>query len=267
MPEAWVIVDTGSTDETPAIAAAAARDHPWIHVLALADDGGVARGGPIARAFEAGLEAVAPPPDVVIKLDADITMRSDYFARLLAEFDADATLGIASGIGYERDADGAWRQRHVTDGHVWGAARAYRWQCLQQILPLEARMGWDGVDELKAGAHGWRTGTLRHIPFRHNRREGERDGNRRAAWAAGGSAAHYMGYRPTYIVARTLHHALRDTSAVGLLLGYLAAAVRREPRCPDAAARRFLRKKQSLRHLPARMREANRKRELEGRSA
>src|SRR4051812_41748323 len=82
LPEAWIIVDTGSTDETAAIAAAAAGDYPWIRVLALPDDGGVARGGPIARAFEAGLEAL-DPCDVVIKLDADITMRSDYFSRLL----------------------------------------------------------------------------------------------------------------------------------------------------------------------------------------
>src|SRR3954452_23683038 len=32
-PVEWVIVDDGSTDATPAIAAAAARDHDWIHVV------------------------------------------------------------------------------------------------------------------------------------------------------------------------------------------------------------------------------------------
>jgi hypothetical protein len=151
---------------------------------------------------------------------------------------------------------------------VWGAARAYRWACLQQILPLEARMGWDGVDELKAGARGWRTETLRHLPFRHNRREGERDGaRRRAFWAKSGGAAHYMGYRPSYVLARTLHHALRDRAALALLWAYAAASIRRDPRCPDADARAFLRNKQRLRHLPSRMREANRRRETEHQQA
>ncbi len=36
--------------------------------------------------------------------------------------------------------------------------------------------GWDGIDEFKANARGWRTMTFEDLPFRHHRREGERDG-------------------------------------------------------------------------------------------
>ena len=38
----------------------------------------------------------------------------------------------------------------MTGSTVWGATRAYRWECLQQVLPLEERLGWDGIDEFKA---------------------------------------------------------------------------------------------------------------------
>jgi hypothetical protein len=76
-----------------------------------------------------------------------------------------------------------------------------------------------------------------------------------------------MGYRPSYIVARTLHHALREPAALALLGGYATKAIRREPRLADPAARAFLREKQSLRNLPARMREARRKREVESGTA
>ena len=123
--------------------------------------------------------ALQPPPirpDVVVKLDADTSFAPDYFERLLAEFAADPALGMASGTCVERK-DGEWRERHVTGTTVWGASRAYRRQCLTDVLPLEQRMGWDGVDEFRANSRGWKTHTFKELPFRHHRREGERDGS------------------------------------------------------------------------------------------
>ena len=48
-----------------------------------------------------------------MKLDADITLDPDHFERLLAEFERNPRLGVASGTCYEIHADGKWRQRHV----------------------------------------------------------------------------------------------------------------------------------------------------------
>ena len=91
-------------------------------------------------------------PDVVVNVDADVTMEPDYFERLLEALERDPSLGIASGSAWEPH-DGVWRQRFViTGGTVWGATRAYRWACLQDVLPLEERHGWDGIDQLKARA-------------------------------------------------------------------------------------------------------------------
>ena len=108
------------------------------------------------RAFTAGLDALHPAADVVVKLDADISMEPDHFARLLAEFEQEPRLGIAGGIGYEEQEDGTWRQRHGTGAAVWGACRAYRVECLREILPLEEHMGWDTLDLMKAQVKGWR---------------------------------------------------------------------------------------------------------------
>ena len=126
------------------------------------------------------------PPDVVVKVDADISFEPDYFERLLARFAADPALGIASGSAFELERRVA--RRHVTGTTVWGASRAYRWDCLQDVLPLEERMAWDGVDEFKANARGWHTTTFEDLPFRHHRPEGERDGapGGRARTRAGG---------------------------------------------------------------------------------
>jgi glycosyltransferase involved in cell wall biosynthesis len=253
-PAAWVIVDNGSTDHTAAVARALERKHAWIRTLDVPGERSPQRGRPIVRAFHAAIATFGDLPDVVVNLDADISVEPEYFARLLAEFGDDPRLGIAGGTCHERNR-GVWRPRHVTGTTVWGASRAYRRGCLEHVLPLEERLGWDGIDEFKANAAGWRTATF-DIPFRHHRREGERDGGRRRARAAQGRTAHYVGYRPWYLTLRALFNAGRDPAALAMLWGYAGAAAAGEPRCADQAVRAYVRSQQSLRRLPLRAREA-----------
>jgi biofilm PGA synthesis N-glycosyltransferase PgaC len=253
-PRSWIVVDNGSTDGTAEYLRALSRAHPWIH---LCESGAVEapeRGGPIVRAFHRGLAELELAVDVVVKLDADVSMHSDYFERLLQAFADDPKIGIASGGGHELGKDGVWRLRGVSTEQAWGASRAYRWECLQQVLPLEEAMGWDGIDQVKAAAHGWWTGTITSIPFKHHRFEGERDGPPSAGWEAQGRASYYMGYRLSYLLLRTLHHSRRDPAAFAMLRGYLDAVRRRAPRCPDASLRAQLREQQRLRAIFPRLR-------------
>jgi hypothetical protein len=200
------------------------------------------------------LSRLSKPVDVVVKLDADLSFEPDYFERLLGAFDSDPRLGIASGICLER-IGGEWRPLYGTRSHVWGAARAYRRFCLEQVLPLEEHEGWDEIDAIKAQLRGWHVGTLFDLPFRHHRPEGNRDGQLHR-WRSQGEAAHYMGYRSGYLAVRALYRARRDPRALALLWGYAVAAIGRRPRCGDADVRRFLRREQSLVKLLPRMREA-----------
>ncbi len=254
-PHRWVIVENGSTDGTPEIARELERMDPRTVLVTQTVEGRAERGGPIVRALEAGLGALGVLPDVLVTVDADVTMGPDYFERLLLEFERDETLGIASGSAWELE-NGRWRQRFVTGGTVWGATRAYRWACLQDVLPLEARHGWDGVDELKARARGWTTRTFIDLGFQHHRSEGHRDGSRWAHWRANGDTAYFLGYRPWYLLARAAHQIRRDPAAFGLVVGYASARVRRSERLDDAGARAVLRSDQSIAQLLRRRREA-----------
>ena len=254
-PSAWVIVDTGSTDETPALALELAAGELWISALELRGEAVLERGGPIVRAFEAGLESLAKRPDVIVKLDADLSFEPVYFERLLSRFVAEPRLGMASGTCYELER-GEWRQRHVTGSTVWGAARAYRRECLHEVLPLEQRMGWDGVDEFRANALAWNTEVYQELPFCHHRREGQRDGSARRARFAQGQAARYLGYRFWYLVLRALWHARREPAAAAMIQGYLTAALRGGPSLANTEARSYLRRQQRLRMLPLRVLEA-----------
>ncbi len=254
-PDAWIIVDNGSADGTLELARELERQREWIQAVSAPGSRTAAPGQPIVRAFHRGLRQLPGAVDVLIKVDADVSMDPIYFDRLLAAFDADSSLGIASGSCYEHEA-GAWRATRVTGDHVRGATRAYRWECLQAVLPLEERVGWDTIDELKAAVLGWRTGIVSDLPFYHHRRVGQRDGRRWSRWATQGRAAYYIGYRFPYLLLRSIYRARTDPVALAMVGGYLSALARREGRCSDAAVRRNLRRQQGLRQLPSRIREA-----------
>jgi poly-beta-1,6-N-acetyl-D-glucosamine synthase len=259
-PRTWLIVDNGSQDGTVELASSLTAEHGWIEFLSVPGAAAAERGAPIVRSLHAGIDELATDaPGFVVNVDADVSMEPDYFARLLDRFDADPELGIASGSAFELQ-DGEWRQRHVTGSTVWGASRAYRWACLQEILPFEERVAWDGIDEFKANARGWRTHAFEDLPFKHHRREGERDGSWRARRNQG-HAAYYVGYRPWYLVLRALFNARRDPASLGMIAGYVAAFVRREPQSRDQDARAYLRRQQSVRTLRLRSLEATGRRD------
>jgi hypothetical protein len=84
---------------------------------------------------------------------------------------------------------------------------------------------------------------------------GRRDGSRFRARAAEGIAAHYMGYRFSYLFVRSLWHARRDPAALGMVWGWIGAVLRRERPCEDPAIRDYVRRQQAARHFARRFRE------------
>jgi UDP-N-acetylglucosamine transferase subunit ALG13 len=258
-PAAWIVADDGSTDATPAIVSELMREHSWIALERVEPDARpLSRGrrqGRCLLTLQRGVAALPVPPDLLVKIDADVSFAPDYFERLVAAFAADPRLGLASGVRRERER-GRWVVRHVSGTSVEAQCRTYRWQCWLDVLPLEPRMGWDGIDEAKAVLRGWRTHVIGDLSFDHHRSIGERDGARFRARLAEGEAAHYMGYRPSYLLLRALWHGRREPAALGLLAGYAQAAVSGRSRCPDADARGYVRRQQAARRLGARLREA-----------
>jgi glycosyltransferase involved in cell wall biosynthesis len=255
LPLAWNVVDNGSTDGTAHVALALAEQHSWVRVLQSAPTDKAEPGLPIVRAFVAGLAVLETQPDVVVKLDADVSFAPDHFERLLRAFGRDSRLGIAGGVCFELE-DGEWRPTHVTGAHVRGAVRAYRRACLESISPLEEGLGWDTIDEVKAAVLGWRTEVVGELRFDHHRSLGARDGLFWSRAHRQGRAARYMGYRFSYLVARALFRARKDPAALAMIWGYCASALQREPVLADERVRAEVRRTQRLSDLPLRAREA-----------
>jgi glycosyltransferase involved in cell wall biosynthesis len=254
-PRSWIIVDNGSTDATPALITELEARCAWIRGATSPPTIRPEPGAPVVQAVQTGLAELGRNDDVVVKLDADVSFGHDYFERLLQAFEADPRLGIAGGECLELD-DGEWRAVHVTSSHVRGAVRAYRQDCLDTVLPLVEGLGWDTVDELQASVHGWRVAVVPGLQFRHHRALGARDGLPWSRAVRQGEAAHYLGYRFWYLVARSLFRARTSGTALGMLWGYAGSAIAQRPVHPDAAVREELRRRQALVALPTRIREA-----------
>ena len=249
-PLEWVVVDDGSTDRTPELVRELGTDHPWIrlHTEAQREGGALEQGRRHGRPLDGlkrGVAQLSVVPDVVVKVDADVDIDPDYFETLLERFADDPLLGIASGSCYELE-DGEWVRRTKVEGTVWGASRAYRWNCVPDMMSLEPSMGWDGLDELKVQLRGMHTQSFTELQFRHHRPEGGRERSRLHQGAALGRASWYMGYRPSYLVLRSVYRAREEPAALAMMWGYASSALRRSPRCPDVQLVHELRSRQRL---------------------
>lgn len=248
-PTRWVVIDNGSDDRTIEVARELARTRNWMTVTTVPGETRAVPGAPVVRAFHAGLCELGDLPEIVVKLDADTSMEPEHFERLTRAFSEDDSLGIASGTCLELAEDGSWQPVRVASGHVRGAVRAYRRECLEQVLPLVERVGWDGIDGWKAAVRGWRTWMLPDLDFYHHRPVGARDGAPTSRWRTQGAAAWFMGYRFSYLLLRTLYRAKSDRAAFAMLGGYLRAAAGREVRYQDPDVREYIRRTQTLRAL------------------
>ena len=84
LPQKWVIVSDGSTDETDDIARKYMAEHPWIELVRMPERAERHFAGKV-QAFNAGYAKLCDTPyDVIVSLDADISFEEDYFAFLLA---------------------------------------------------------------------------------------------------------------------------------------------------------------------------------------
>ena len=249
-PGRWIIIDDGSTDATPQIVEEAALENPWIEVHHLAKDRPRAAGGEsvIMQFLPARMWSEY---DYILRLDADLTFESGMVERLIQEFDAAPNLGIAGATLLERNPEGIWQEARQPGFHTRGAVKLYRRGCFEAIDGLDAGLGWDTLDEIRAMMHGYTTHSFAHIQARHHRTQGTADGIVKGRLAAG-RAAYRIGYSPLFMFARSLWRSLHPPFVLGglaLLAGYCEGYVRGLPKAVTPDVESFVRRQQRLRLL------------------
>jgi poly-beta-1,6-N-acetyl-D-glucosamine synthase len=247
-PDLWLIVDDGSTDETPRILDEWAVKLPFLKLMRTTKRP-VGRDGLAtaaeAIAFNRALRSVAPEEFTHVgKLDGDIELPPDYFRRLLDRFAVEEALGIAGGRLLEDHGQG-WRATDTgPEHHVRGAVKTYSRECLEAIGGgIEERLGWDTIDEVAARMRGYTTRTLRELDALHLRPVASRGGVVRGRVRLG-RAAYILRYSPWWVALKSVKvGATRPyvLGGLGYFWGYLDAALtERESRVSDPEFARFV---------------------------
>lgn len=247
-PALWIIVDDGSTDETPQILEQYAAKHPWIKVIHRPDRGERVLGSGVMEAFYAGYDTIDPEQfDFICKLDLDLRLPLHYFSALMDKMQSDPRLGACSGKPYfVQDETGLAISEKCGDEHAVGMTKFYRSSCFQQIGGFVKELMWDGIDTHRCRMLGWKAASWdgMNLRFIHLRPMG----TSHKSWITGrirhGRGQYFMGTSPLYMTASALYRIFHPPMFVGcfaMLWGYFKAMFTGGKRYNDPAFRRFLR--------------------------
>jgi poly-beta-1,6-N-acetyl-D-glucosamine synthase len=231
-----LLVDDGSSDDSPRIARAFADEHAYAQPLNRPrrnQDTDRLAGASELRAFQWAVSELRPQYDLVAKLDADLELTSRLFEQVVAAFERDPRLGIAGAELSVAGPGGTWRRERSAEWHVRGATKFYRRACYEQVSPLPAILGWDTIDEARARMQGWRVAIVSDEPdTRHLRSTGSYDGLlrgfRRRGVAAWGYGAHPLNVLFSALVR--MRERPRLLGGLAYLWGWINAAIRGAPR-------------------------------------
>ena len=192
-PALWVIVDDGSTDETPAIVEEYAARLPYLRLVRRGDRGRRTVGPGVIEAFNAGYATIDPLDfEYICKLDLDLDLPAGYFEGLVRRMEAEPRVGTTSGKPwFVHPRTGALEPEVCGDEMSVGMTKFYRRSCFTEIGGFVQQVMWDGIDCHRARMLGWMAESLNDEspPFRSSPAAGRqlsRDVDR----------AHTGGFRP-----------------------------------------------------------------------
>jgi glycosyltransferase involved in cell wall biosynthesis len=248
-PAKWVIVDDGSSDDTPRILEAYRARYDWIEVVTRKDRGHRAVGPGVIDAFYAGYAAIDPDDyEYLCKLDLDLRLPQDYFEELMRRMEANPRIGTCSGKSYI-EQDGRRVSERKGDETSLGMTKFYRVSCFKEIGGFVREVMWDGIDCHRCRMNGWIACSWDdpEIRFVHLRPMGSSQQNIYVGRMRHGYGQYFMGTGFPYMLASAAFRLSERPYVLGSLAtlwGWLKSAMESKPRYEDAEFRRFLRRYQ-----------------------
>lgn len=247
-PARWVIVDDGSTDDTPQILAEYARMHDWIEIVTRSDRGRRAVGPGVIDAFYAGLDAIDLDDfKYLCKFDLDLEIPPTYFERVIEQMESTPRQANFSGKPYLREKDGRLTSERLGDENAVGQIKLYRVTAFKEIGGFVRQVSWDGIDGHMCRMKGWIARSEDHpeLRFIHLRQMGS---SQHSIWVGRlrwGFGKYFMGSAPYYVAAVAFYRMFEKPYVIGgwgIFWGYLKAMLAVAPRFEDREFRRFLRR-------------------------
>jgi glycosyltransferase involved in cell wall biosynthesis len=246
-PTRWVIVDDGSTDESPQILAEYAKKISWLSVVTRPDRGHRAVGPGVIEAFYAGLQTVSTADyQFICKLDLDLDLPARYFELLIQRMRDNPRIATCSGKPYFRKGDLLIEERLGNENSV-GASKFYRTRCFEAIGGFVRGVMWDGIDCHQCRMNGWISCAWSdpELRFIHLRPMGSSQKSIYVGRMRHGRGQYFMGTGFLYLAASAVSRITERPYVLGslaIIWGWLRSAAARAPRYDNPAFRSFLRR-------------------------
>jgi poly-beta-1,6-N-acetyl-D-glucosamine synthase len=248
-PAKWVIVDDGSTDETPQILAEYASRHDWIQIVTRRDRGERAVGPGVIEAFYVGYETIDPDEyDYLCKLDLDLRLPPRYFEILMERMTANPRIATCSGKAYMDEAGRLIAERHGDETSL-GMTKFYRVSCFKAIGGFVREVMWDGIDCHRCRMKGWIACSWDEpeLRFIHLRPMGSSQQSIYIGRMRHGYGQYFMGTGFLFMAASAVYRMNEKPYVLGslaMLWGWVKSALQGKPRYEDPEFRKFLRRYQ-----------------------
>lgn len=248
-PAKWIIVDDGSTDETPQVLAEYAEKYDWIEIVTRQDRGRRAVGGGVVEAFYAGYERVDIDGfDYLCKLDLDLRLPPRYFEHLMVKMEADPRIATCSGKAYI-DKNGRLESERHGDETSIGASKFYRVDRFKELGGFVREVMWDGIDCHRCRMRGWIACSWDdpELRFVHLRPMGSSQQGIYVGRMRHGYGQYFMGSGLLWMVATAIYRIPEKPYVLGgfyILWGWLRSWMKGLPRYEEPGFRNFLRRYQ-----------------------
>ncbi len=248
-PRRWVIVSDGSTDETDNIISKYTKIYPIIQFIRKEHDPEMKGFASKVCAINMGVEALKGMDYQLIgHLDADITLRKDYYETMINIFNDNPHLGITGGYISEK-VKGSFKSRSANSPwSVSGGIQLFRRECYQDIgglrpMPLG---GEDWHAEILARMHGWHVISFPEIPVYHHKNSRNKRGRIKEAIREG-AMDYSMGAHPIFEIfkcARRVKESPYFIFAIIRMYGFLKPYLMKTQRQVKKEEMQFLRLEQ-----------------------
>jgi len=244
-PHLWVIVDDGSTDNTPKIIKEAIKKHEWIKSISL-EEGIRDRGPHLANVMKKGFDFAIKYCkkngivfDYVGNVDADVILEDSYFEKLLKKFENNPKLGIASG--------GLWlingnQTIYMNNRFPDGGDILYRKKCFEDCGGIPLTDLWDSVLNVKAKLRGWEVKRFDDCKAFVMRGYCYADGLWKG-YKKIGESSYVMNYNLFYVMVKGLKLLFEKPHYIGIayLCGYLSSLILRKEQINDEEIKYYFR--------------------------